>query len=97
MNQVHRLAKQHNLTVIMVLHDLNQVSRFADEVALLVSGKIQAYAPTGEVMNSRTLSGAFEVALKVLKTQESHYPVIIPPEPDENFRDNVKIPEKVKG
>lgn len=84
LNQVHRLAKQRNLTVIMVLHDLNQVSRYADEVALLVAGKIRAYAPTREVMESSTLSAAFEVGLKVVKTRKSQFPMVIPPDPVEN-------------
>ncbi len=83
LNQVHRLAKLHNLVVVMVLHDLNQVSRFADEVVLLVNGKVRAHARTKDVMNSRTLSVAFEVGLKVVKTQESRFPVVIPPDPFE--------------
>lgn len=83
LNQVHRLAKQRNLTVLMVLHDLNQVSRFSDEVVLLVNGKIQAHARTKEVMKSNILSRAFEVGLKVVKTAESQFPVVIPPDPIE--------------
>jgi iron complex transport system ATP-binding protein len=83
LNQVHRLAKQRNLTVVMVLHDLNQVSRFADEVVLLVGGKVQAHARTKDVMKSHTLSKAFEVGLKVVKTAESRFPVVIPPDPVE--------------
>jgi iron complex transport system ATP-binding protein len=83
LNQVHRLAKQRNLTVVMVLHDLNQVSRFADEVVLLVGGKVRAHAQTKEVMKSHILSVAFEVGLKVVKTPESRFPVVIPPDPVE--------------
>jgi len=83
LNQVHRLAKQRNLTVVMVLHDLNQVNRFADEVVLLVGGKVFAHAQTEEVMNSHMLSMAYEVELKVVKTPESRFPVVIPPDPVE--------------
>jgi iron complex transport system ATP-binding protein len=83
LNQVHHLAKQRNLTVVMVLHDLNQVSRFADEVVLLVDGKVHAHAQTKEVMKSQTLSKAFEVGLKVVKTPGSRFPVVIPPDPVE--------------
>jgi iron complex transport system ATP-binding protein len=81
LNQVHRLAKQQSLTVVMVLHDLNQVSRFADEVVLLVDGKVRAHALTRDVMKSKTLSAAFDVGLKVVKTPGSRFPVVIPPDP----------------
>jgi len=83
LNQVHRLATQRKLTVVMVLHDLNQVSRFADEVVLLVEGRVRAHAQTKQVLKSHTLSAAFEVGLKVVKTTESRFPVVIPPDPVE--------------
>jgi iron complex transport system ATP-binding protein len=82
LGQVHRLAKKNQLTVIMVLHDLNQVSRFADEVALLVDGRICEQGSPEDVMKAGILSSAFRIGLKVIKNRASRYPVVIPPDPD---------------
>jgi iron complex transport system ATP-binding protein len=91
LNQVHRLVKERGFTAIMVLHDLNQISRFADQVALLVEGEIKAFSSTKEVMKSSLLSNAFGVDLKVVVERGSDYPVIIPPDPMKYYsRDPLK-------
>ena len=39
---VRKLVKQEGLSVLMAMHDLNQVSGTADRVVLLVNGKLKA-------------------------------------------------------
>ena len=51
--------------VLVVLHDLLQAGRFADNVVLLRSGRVVAYGPTAEVMTAETLAAVFDIAVTV--------------------------------
>jgi ABC-type cobalamin/Fe3+-siderophores transport system ATPase subunit len=76
---VFDLAKKDNLTILMALHDLNLVARYADQVALLVGGKIQEIGTPDQVLTSSQLSQAYHVKLNVIPAG-SGLPMIILPE-----------------
>lgn len=63
---------------VAVLHDLNLVSRYADRVALIVSGRLRAFGEPATVLDPRILSEAYHVSLQVLSPGPSGYPVIVP-------------------
>lgn len=50
--------------VVIVLHDLNQALRLADEVWLLKQGKLVAQGPTKEVITESLISDVFNVQAK---------------------------------
>ena len=54
LDHVQSLTKEDNLTVVITLHDLNLVSRYADHVALLVNEKLQAYGTPRGSSHSRS-------------------------------------------
>ena len=56
-------------TVIITLHDLNLISRFADQVGLLVGGKLAALGTPAEILNAELLSRAYNLPLKVIHQQ----------------------------
>lgn len=78
LEQVRSLARQDQLTVVMVLHDLNLVARYCDQVALLVEGRIVQSGGIDAVLNARVLSQAYHVPLEVLRNTPSGYPVVLP-------------------
>lgn len=78
LDQVRQLARQDGLAVLVVLHDLNLVARYADQVALLVQGKLQALGSVSEVLNGDLLSQAYHVALEVLHPHPGGPPMIMP-------------------
>ncbi|TLN05034.1 ABC transporter ATP-binding protein [bacterium] len=78
LDQVRRLAKQDHLCVVMVLHDLNLVARYCDQVALLVDGRIAQFGGIDAVLTARVLSQAYHVPLEVLRNTPSGYPVVLP-------------------
>lgn len=85
LNQVqelaHRPARENGHTrpaVLVVLHDLNLVSRYADRVLLLVNGKVRGYGPKAEVLRPALLSEAFGIPLEVMRSPNGKYPVILP-------------------
>jgi len=75
------------LAVLVVLHDLNLVARYADRVALLVDGSLTAIGAPGEVLSSRILSDAYNVPLKVYQPPDEVFPLILP---DTSASDNQK-------
>lgn len=64
--------------VLMVVHDLNQAVRYADSVALLVAGRLQAWGGVEEVMRPEVLSRAFGLPITVLEDTPDGYPLILP-------------------
>jgi iron complex transport system ATP-binding protein len=57
-------GKDGALTVLMTLHDLNLVGHFADQVAVIVHGKIESTGTPQDVLTTDTLSSAFNVPLR---------------------------------
>jgi iron complex transport system ATP-binding protein len=75
---VRELAVGHNLAVLMVLHDLNLASLYADRVSLLVEGEIQATGTPSEVLTEATLSRVYNVPVHVIPHPEYGNPLILP-------------------
>jgi iron complex transport system ATP-binding protein len=53
-----------SLTVLLTLHDLNLVGRYADQVAVMVRGKIVSVGQPVDVLTPDTLSPAFNLPLR---------------------------------
>jgi iron complex transport system ATP-binding protein len=75
---VRDLAKKSNLAILMALHDLNQVSLYADRVALLVEGKLIAVGSPEEVLTIERISKAYQTPVQVVRHPESGTPLIFP-------------------
>jgi iron complex transport system ATP-binding protein len=75
---VRSLAASGNYTILLALHDLNLVARFADEVFLLVAGRITASGSPKHVLREETLSSAYGVPVQVLEHPIHHTPLVVP-------------------
>jgi iron complex transport system ATP-binding protein len=64
--------------VLITLHDLNLVARFADQVGLLCGGRLQAVGTPEQVLTSHLLSEAYHVPLHVIPNPQSGPPLIVP-------------------
>lgn len=62
---VRRLAHELGLGAIVVTHEINLAAEYADCVALLKNGRLQACGAPPEVMNAELLSQIFDVPLIV--------------------------------
>lgn len=58
--------REHNITVAMVLHDINQAAHYSDSVVILQAGQIFAMGKPAEVITSHTLRQVFGVESKVM-------------------------------
>lgn len=57
--------QEHNLTVVMVLHDINHAARYSDCVAVLHHGEIFAIGKPAEVITSHMLRVVFGVESEI--------------------------------
>jgi iron complex transport system ATP-binding protein len=63
---VRELAREQRLSVLMALHDLNLVALYADRVALLVKGRINALGKPADVLTTAHLTEVYQVPLHIL-------------------------------
>lgn len=66
------------LAVLVISHELNLVSRFAERIVLLREGHVVAQGSAAEVMQSETLERAFDWPLRVIHDSALGGPVLFP-------------------
>ena len=62
---VRDLADLHEVTVGLVLHDLDQAAAVADHVVLLNDGRVVADGSPSKVLTSELLTAVYEIAIDV--------------------------------
>jgi ABC-type cobalamin/Fe3+-siderophores transport system ATPase subunit len=72
------LNHEHGLTVVMVLHDLNQAARYAKRVVVLQEGEVFADGSPADVLTPETLREVFGVEGRVLPGPDGIELVIVP-------------------
>ena len=75
---VRKLAHENGLAALMALHDLNQVSLYADRVALVVEGKLKVVGKPEEVLTAEVLSKAYQTPVKVISPEGGDALIILP-------------------
>lgn len=58
---VKELNKENNLTVVMVLHDINQAIKYSDNVIVMKSGQAIANGKSEEVINMNLLNDVYKI------------------------------------
>ncbi|MFJ9313379.1 ABC transporter ATP-binding protein [Pimelobacter simplex] len=77
MRLVETLRDEHGITVVMVLHDLNQAARHADRIVALREGRVLADGPPGQVLTGATLRAVFDIDAVVLDDPVSGRPLFV--------------------
>ncbi|HKP53538.1 MAG TPA: ABC transporter ATP-binding protein [Chloroflexia bacterium] len=75
---VKRLNTEREMTIILVLHDLNQAARYADRMIALNEGSIVADGPPNKVMTPELLLEVFGVHAHIIQDPERGTPVCLP-------------------
>lgn len=78
---IQELAHQEKKAVVMALHDLNQVSMYADRVTLLVDGKVNALGNPTEVLTDENISTAYNTHVQIISDIDNQAPIILPRHP----------------
>jgi iron complex transport system ATP-binding protein len=72
------LVKNENLTVLMAMHDLNQVSGFVDRVALLVDGRLMSAGAPDEVLTPENIRKAYQTEVEIFVHPQTGKHYLIP-------------------
>lgn len=75
---VNSLNRERAITVVMVLHDLNQAARYARRVVVLKAGEVFEQGTPAEVLTARTLREVFAIEGRVLPGPEGLELIIVP-------------------
>jgi len=72
------LCTQKRTTVIIVLHDINLVSMFADKALLLRASKLCAFGPVKEVVTEENIKDLLAVDIKAMADPETGVRYFVP-------------------
>lgn len=74
---VKRLNRQENLTVVIILHDLNLASEYCDSLALMDNGKVKRAGAPEEVLDYRTIEEVYKTVVVVHRNPLSMKPFVM--------------------
>ena len=75
--KVGQLSTQKNISVIIIIHDLNLASLFCDNLIVLKDGKFIKKGSPYEVINEQNIKDVYNLDCKVLYNEDNK-PYIIP-------------------
>ena len=75
---LRRFARERGHAVVAAMHDLNQVARFADRVALLADGVLAGCATPEKLLTAEILSPLFRHPMRVIPHPQHGYPLVLP-------------------
>jgi iron complex transport system ATP-binding protein len=70
---VRRLNAEHGLTVVMVLHDINQALYYSDAIVAMKDGAVLASGRPSEVVTSELIAQTFGVDLRLTNVEGQPY------------------------
>ena len=80
--EVLELVKELNetlgISIVMVLHDLNQAMRYSDKIYVLKDGEVFDHGNPCEILNKETLKDVFNIKADIYEDLENKCPYIIP-------------------
>ena len=75
---VKELNQSLGITVVMVLHDLNQAARYSDNIYVLNQGEICKYGQPNNVINPQLLKDIFRIEAHIYEDKVNSCPYFIP-------------------
>lgn len=73
-----QLNLQENRTIVMVVHDLNHASRFADHMIAIRSGQVISEGSPVNVMTEQTLEDVFGIKADIMLDPRTGVPLCLP-------------------
>jgi iron complex transport system ATP-binding protein len=75
---VAELNARDGRTIVMVLHDLNQAARYADQVVALRAGAIVAAGPAAQIITEKTVRTVFDIDVRIIEDPVTGGPLCVP-------------------
>ncbi|MDR2397577.1 MAG: ABC transporter ATP-binding protein [Spirochaetaceae bacterium] len=71
------LNRREGRTVVMVLHELNNASRFADHILAMKDGRVLAEGPPSQVVTQETLRAVYQIEAELAMDAKTGKPVCL--------------------
>lgn len=78
MELIEEINQNLEMTVVMVLHDINQASRYSNRLVVMKSGKIVADGSPNEVINEELLKEIYKIECEIERDTINYKPRIHP-------------------
>ena len=78
MTLLRRVAHEDGRTLVVVMHELNVASAFADQLVMMRDGAVIAQGAVNDVFTQANLLSVFELSARVMLDPKSGRPVCIP-------------------
>lgn len=76
LNLVHKLSHDTELTVLLIIHDLNLASEFCDQLVMMHRGSIHTHGTPDEVLNFRNIEDVYKTVVLTQQNPMSGKPTI---------------------
>ncbi len=78
MELIERLNRERRMTILLVLHDLNQAARYSDRLVVMRDGSIYADGPPKAILTQSLVAEVFHVQANILFDPDSGAPICVP-------------------
>lgn len=75
---LQRLNQEQERTIVMVVHDLNHATRFAQHMVAIKQGKVVKEGTPGEVMTQEVLREVFGIEADIIHDPRTGVPICLP-------------------
>ncbi|MDI9495228.1 MAG: ABC transporter ATP-binding protein [Bacillota bacterium] len=75
---IRQLNETLEITVVMVLHDLNQAARYSDNMLVIHEGKLLEYGEPCKIVNKGLLKNIFKIEADIYEDKINNCPYFIP-------------------
>jgi iron complex transport system ATP-binding protein len=75
---LRELCMERQLAAVAVVHDLTLAAMFADRIALLADGRIEATGAPADVLRAEIIERVYGIAVRVLAHPDTGRPVVVP-------------------
>jgi iron complex transport system ATP-binding protein len=65
MKLLRRLADERDMTIVVVMHDINVAAQYADDVVAMRDGRVEHHGPVAEVITAHNLTQLYETPARV--------------------------------
>ncbi|MAP62485.1 MAG: iron ABC transporter ATP-binding protein [Microbacterium sp.] len=70
MKLLRRLVAERDMTIVVVMHDINVAAQFADDVVAMRDGRVVHHGPVGEVVTAENLEALYDTPADVVEVDD---------------------------
>ena len=75
---IHELGQRLNITIVMVLHDMNFTARYSDQVYVIKDGAVENHGSPDEIIDEANMENVFHIGAQIMRDEKNHCPFLIP-------------------